>query len=386
MVLFGWQPWVWQAVLTMRSILFVYLLASLACNGGAGIYYEELPEPQVLSAIESHWSSDQRTMIDGKAEFSFDLEADVQSFLLVAQGRPDAEYLITDLEGPDGTLVRSEATSTEAASGLGLAAAPFFSPNRSVGDHGGATLLVPNDPRLRLSAGTWIAKVISTVSATHHVRVDRLEQRASARPAVVSLPLTVHLTGAGEMSADQAQNHPRLQRALAKVSSVFAARSITLEPLRFVDIPSSFVELEGVELRSEQAKEMLALGGDNPGINLFIIERFLSDQGLLGSVGGVSAAIPGDPRGGEIFAGVVVATSFSEDDPDSDLLGLTMAHEIGHFMGLFHTVEANGLADHISDTDTSSRGNLMHHLSRPGSENLSAQQGMVLRAYPAVAP
>jgi hypothetical protein len=368
----------------MRYFVTIQLLVFLACSGGDGIYFETLPQPQELSELELRSSTEQLSLIAGRGTYEFEIESGVQSFLLLLQGNPGVEYLITELEGPDGKLVRADASSDEAASGLGTAAAPFFSPNRSVGDHGGATLLVPNDPRLRVSPGTWTAQIVSTSIVAETLRIDLLEQHAEARPAAVRIPLTIHLTGVEGMNSQSAAGHPRLQRAIDKIQSIYAGRSIRFEPVRFADIPGEFAELNDVELNSEQAKEMLAFGSGNSGINLFVIERFESSQGLLGSVGGVSAAIPGDPRGGELFAGIVVATSFSDDVPSSDLLGAVMAHEIGHFMGLFHVVEANGLSDHLSDTDEASDDNLMYHLSRPGMDQLSVHQGMILRSFPGV--
>ena len=84
-------------------------------------------------------------------------------------------------------------------------------------------------------------------------------------------------------------------------------------------------------------------------------------------------------RAGERFAGVVVATSFSDDTPEDDLLGLTAAHEIGHFLGLFHTSEAAGFEDPLEDTEGTTEDNLMHHLSRSDRDQLTEHQGMVPR-------
>ena len=372
----------WQDVLTMTRYLVLSITLSLACQAEGDIYHDETPEPQTVSQLSVHEHTDQLVLENGVGYWQFQVDPHTQSFALFVDGRGDAEYLITELESPDGTLVRSEATSQEASSGLGLAAAPFFSPNRSVGDHGGTSLLVPNNPRLKVSHGAWIATVQSTQSDQHTVRVAQLEQRAAHRPKSIRIPLNIHLTGAGGINNANAETHPRLRRALAQLRSSFSGVDIEINPIRFFDISPSFQIIDDFTLQDEQGLGLLRSAGDEPGVNLFIVERFEADDAVLGTIGGVSAAIPGDPRSRGRFSGVVVATSFSEDEPSSDLLGLTIAHEMGHFLGLFHIEEASGFEDNIDDTNASSTNNLMHHLSRLGFDRLTPQQGMVLRAHP----
>jgi hypothetical protein len=60
-----------------------------------------------------------------------------------------------------------------------------------------------------------------------------------------------------------------------------------------------------------------------------------------------------------------------------------MAHELGHYLGLYHAVEADGSTDQLDDTGAA---NLMFH--QPGTEaatGLSPTQAVVMRAHPAVA-
>jgi hypothetical protein len=185
------------------------------------------------------------------------------------------------------------------------------------------------------------------------------------------------------MRSEAASEHPRLQRAQNQLESVFSPIGITFSPITYVDISDDYQVIEDIELNDAQGLDLLAQGSAEQGLNVFIIERFDSGDQILGTIGGVSAAIPGDPRAKQRFAGVVVATSFSEDEPSRDLLGLTMAHEIGHFLGLFHTTEAAGFLDNISDTQEEPQRNLMHHLSQQGFDRLTEHQGMVVRGHPA---
>jgi hypothetical protein len=85
-------------------------------------------------------------------------------------------------------------------------------------------------------------------------------------------------------------------------------------------------------------------------MNVFFISDF-TEPGTLGIAAGIPGAlgIEGTPG-----SGVVVAVDGHLDGSgsvvDTQLLGETIAHEVGHQMGLFHTTESDGAHDPIDDT------------------------------------
>ncbi|MEM7155255.1 MAG: zinc-dependent metalloprotease family protein [Myxococcota bacterium] len=109
-----------------------------------------------------------------------------------------------------------------------------------------------------------------------------------------------------------------------------------------------FIEAEGEDVEALRAS---MAGADHNRMNLFFISDFTDEPGTLG----IAAGIPG-PNGvhGTVASGVVMALDAHLDEGgslDATLLGETMAHEMGHQMGLPHTSEADG-SDHDLAGDT----------------------------------
>ena len=85
--------------------------------------------------------------------------------------------------------------------------------------------------------------------------------------------------------------------------------------------------------------------------------------------------------------GVVIATTLKDDYPDD--WSLVLAHELGHFLGLNHTVEGNlGVYDNIADTDEENPVDYLMYpnVSESRSTRVTRDQGWVVRRHPAVRP
>lgn len=314
-------------------------------------------------------------MADGFSELHITLPEGTLSALFVLEGEFGVEYLIHELEGPQGLLVSSEATTDEGReSGLGAAAGPFFSPNRSVAAVGGTTLLVPNDPLLTMTGGDYRLGLRSTTSHDHVLRLQVTAQIGDAYPERCDLKLNLFLPERLEGDAAFTQ---RVQGAVEEMQSIYGAAGIDVERRQTQYRSDLLPDLPGPGDQVEPYGDLLRRGAE--GHNLYVVESMGDGEP---SLGGYAAAIPVARRPDTIFSGVVVAADFSDPERESDLLGYTLAHESAHGLGLFHVQELVGWEDPLTDTDPSRGGNLLAALARAEDRSISPAQALVMRSHP----
>ncbi len=168
-------------------------------------------------------------------------------------------------------------------------------------------------------------------------------------PASASASIDVNVFVVGETVIAEAD----VMAAVTRMGEVYAdggAATVGLNmAISTLDWPDPFVDSEGAEADELRAA---AVSSSPSAINLIFVQDF-NEVGTLG----IAAGIPG-PNGvsGTAASAVMVSVDTHLDGDGqsllTDLMGETLAHEVGHQIGLFHTTEEDGLShDPITDTD-----------------------------------
>ncbi len=193
---------------------------------------------------------------------------------------------------------------------------------------------IPIDTSLTLTQGSWS---ISTTNASS----AKIVTRSGSLTNTTKISVRPFITGNKFQSSD-------IISSLDKLKLIYSKSGIDLSIDSITKVSSSKYNIFSTSFTNYSTSKLLETCSEAGKVNIFFVEDLYSEGTL-----GISAGIPGSQGVKGNRNGVLVSLSshVSGNKIDDQLLAETAGHEMGHFLGLFHTTESNGIYhDPISDT------------------------------------
>lgn len=332
---------------------------------------------------------------------SFTVPTDAVSFAITAVGGSGIRFAVEDLRAPDNQVLMPAGWSDNFQNAGGQFCLTCL--NRgSVAEAASATM-VPMAPTLSVAPGGTYSFQIFGYTQTLlggffpqntpsgdpvSVSVGWKTAPSAVLPATGIIDLNLHFTGSDGLNAGGAPFDTRIKQAMTDFAALYAQAGITIGRVTYRDIDPMFQVIDGYlgpdndfELAARQTQ------GAEPGVNLIFVRDIVdSTIGPGAVILGISGGIPG-PIGltGSGRSAVIVDGS-PPAIAGPNALGLTMAHEVGHFLGLYHSTENSQgfqkIHDPIPDTPEDDASNLMYFMGGSLTGTLSPQQSAVMRGNP----
>ncbi len=225
-----------------------------------------------------------------------------------------------------------------------------------------------------------------------------------------TIDFNVYLAGVPGLDAAAAADDPNMEQVLAKFDEMYAQSGIEIDQVRFHDITGEDADAYQV-IRTETDLQRLVSLSERPegdydaalSANIFFVQSMeLGGMGGGGGAIGVSQGLPGaaglhgTPSSGVVFTseymGQDVQTRSGDTVDGNDFTGIVLAHEVGHYLGLFHTTEQFDQGfDPIDDTPECTSGfpedcpdldNLMFPLADITHTEITDGQSFTIKSNP----
>ena len=227
--------------------------------------------------------------------------------------------------------------------------------------------------RLRFGT-TYTAKYVlvadsySSFSVTRNagLQVTIIKKNSNLSAVAGAIDMNVVLVGSNTISASRtSKGQANLNAIFAKVAEYFSASNVNIklgDVRAFEWTCEQGGETYGTMSVSElgpmltASNSILPSSTETKAINLFLVSSIENDTGSSGTILGIDGAIGGPLKNGTAVSGMAVSTfdmldKYTIGDSDFFEVGNTIAHEMGHFLGLNHLSERRGTShDSLRDT------------------------------------
>jgi hypothetical protein len=196
--------------------------------------------------------------------------------------------------------------------------------------------------------------------------------RTGAIPAAGNVAVAFYLIA--PLTAATAGTSASLQRMVSSLRTLLGRANLTVGSVAWHDLPAEAQVKYAAQVDAtgtggcDDVGRLFQYGLPGHTLNLFLVPKInLPTQAGSGtSVVGLDGTIPGPSSfGGTVQSGALVSFenldyrrlpsacsgAFNPNDCGADLTAYVAAHEVGHFLGLYHTTEADGMwFDPLTDT------------------------------------
>ncbi len=343
----------------------------------------------------------------GELEVTLEVPSGAQSVALVVDGAGSELVIASKITSPSGTVYFDFNAD--------------ISINRTDATDGLYTLLIPTNPDVVMEEGDWLINLMSG-GGVFDASLTQVTKTAPATDKL--LDLNIYLVGTEGIDAATAETDPGIQTILTNVGSIYGSIGVGVRAITYQDITGADADTYSVIDSDAELASLFQLSPSesNISLNIFLVSDIATGGGgfsILGLAGGVPGppVLQGTSRSGvAVNMGSYLAAVASGDQEMIDTaaaeLEIIIAHESGHFLGLYHTVERNGLAldgeihgeDPLSGTTTcpdsadadadgvlsptecagQGADNLMFWSPANDARTLTSQQGAIMLANPLV--
>jgi hypothetical protein len=311
------------------------------------------PDVQAIGVVATDLEEDGKTKVIKVA-----LPQGTLSFLAVVQGAHPGHFTIATAVTPKGDLLGKGQCQPLCTS--------CKNPIKSAPATG--SVLFPNASDVQVHGGSWH---LSSCGFVYKQQGNQFSTQPLAK-AAVNTYLLARVSGTGELptklrlktrlwfagtfpNAAQSFDDPKAVVMLAAAATALASAGIALDVIDRIDAAAGFENIsvpDGLTTdHSSNADGLIAQAakiGGSAVLDVFVVQSLSGGKQGGQQVRGWSGGTPG-PVGipGAVRSGVVIALPELDDGATA---GRQLAHEIGHYLGLFDTTSANAKHDPINDT------------------------------------
>jgi hypothetical protein len=322
-------------------------------------------------------------------DVNFTIPANTEGFMIHVDGAPGVTYSVERLVRPDALVVLSNRFDT-----TNITTFP------DIDTH---SLIMPQNDKASnvILPGSWQLRIFGSATSNPTVTIFLRPTPFIGGTIDLKLYIPTGLTACRDnfctanqiVTPQNANTFDEIQGMLNTFFEEFYSDEGGFSPgnVEFFSVSSGFLTVSN-DAEYDALVANSSLGG-NGGLHLFLIQNF--DGQIGANVAGRASGIPGAiGLAGSPNAGVVV-TMVGDPRLSGNITGFVAAHEVGHFLGLFHTTEFSGTPDQIADTPSCSFATInntpeacpdaafmMFPSALPSAINISNTQKKPLRAGP----